>query len=388
MKARIKDFISGKMGELMEVCKFLYENPEISSLEFKAAKLLSDKLEQNGFFVQRGIHSLDTAFRAEYDSGKAGPVIALFCEYDALPEIGHGCGHNLISAMSLGAALSLRPAFDAMGGKLVVFGTPAEETNGAKVKMTDEGAFEGIDAAMMVHPNPVTEASGGSLAMDALEFRFTGKTAHAATSPEMGINALDAVILLFNGVNALRQHVTSDVRIHGIISKGGEAPNIVPDYAEARFYIRARKRNTVDDVVKKVKNCAHGAELMTGAKVSISNFEYSFDNLITNRTMSEIFNKNLKELGETEIGEAKTMSASIDIANVSHVVPCIHPWIGFGDRNLALHTREFAVNTLAECGRQALHRGACAMAMTVVDILESEDIRRAIREEFALSKSM
>jgi amidohydrolase len=383
MKNAIVKEISDRMDEFFELAVCLYNNPELGEEEFRASALLADHLEKCGFDVERGAYGLPTAFRASCGGEKAGAHIALFCEYDALPQIGHGCGHNLIAAMSLGAAVGLRPVLDKTGGKLTVFGTPAEETNGTKGVLADLGAFDGVSAAMMAHPNAVTEESGASLALQPLKFEFFGKAAHAAAKPEKGINALDALLLLFNGINALRQHVLSDVRIHGVITDGGVAPNIVPDYAAAKFYVRAKDKSYLQEVTEKVKRCAEGAAAMTGASYKISFFENAYDNLRTNRALSDLFTANLKALGEEDIFPRSDGVGSIDIGNVSHVAPVIHPWIGIGDPNLVIHTREFAEATVTDRGKETLRQGACALALTAYDVLTSEGNQRNIREEFA-----
>lgn len=382
MKKRITNEISNRMAVLIHISKYLYENPELGNEEYKAVRLLTDYFRENGFAVEEAIYGLSTTFRAAYDSHKEGAHIALFCEYDALPQIGHGCGHNLISAMSAGAALGLKSVLDEIGGKVTVFGSQAEETSGVKGILAEKGAYEGVDAAMMVHPAAVSEESGASLALNAIKFEYFGKAAHAAAIPEQGINALDGVVLLYNGINALRQHVTSDVRIHGIISNGGVAPNIVPDYAEAKFYIRSKSKENLKTVVAKVKECAEGASRMTGAKVKISKFENPYDDLRTNKTLSALFSANLSELGETEIKPAGDGIGSIDMGNVSHVVPVIHPWIGVGDASLIIHSKEFAEHTVTRQGETTIYRGACALAMTACDVITSKEIQQRIKEEF------
>lgn len=370
------------MDELVQISKRLYDEPELSGEEYKSSELVAEAICRHGFTVEKGIYDIKTAFRAEYNSKKSGITVALFCEYDALPGVGHGCGHNLISAISVGAAIGLKSVIDQTGGRILVYGTPAEETSGVKVQLAEYGAFNEVDIAMMVHPNPVTEASGSSLALDALKFQFRGKAAHAAQAPEKGINALDAVILMYNGINALRQHLPSDVKIHGIISHGGEAPNIVPEYAEAKFYIRSAERKYLSTVKEKVLDCARGAARMTGASLEVSNFENSYDNMKTNRVLSEVFNTNLRELGETEINPPGAGIGSIDMGNVSQVVPSIHPWVGIGNAGLVLHTREFAESTVTKKGRALLYKGACAMAATALEVMQSKALQEKIRKEF------
>lgn len=382
MKDIIMNEITGRMDELTEISRYLHANPELGDQEYKAVALLTDYFAKNGFTVENNLYGLSTTFRATYDSRKEGANIALFCEYDALPQIGHGCGHNLISAMSTGAAMGLKAVLNQIGGKITVFGTQAEETSGVKGLLAEKGAYDDITVAMMAHPNAVSEESGTSLALNALKFEYYGKAAHAAAVPEKGINALDGVILLYNGINALRQHVTSDVRIHGIISQGGVAPNIVPDYAEAKFYVRAKDKRYLETVVAKVKECAEGAAKMTGAAVKISNFEFSYDNLRTNKSLSDLFSANLRELGETEIKPASNGIGSIDMGNVSQVVPAIHPWIGVGDTTLVIHSKEFAEHTMTEAGKTTILKGACALALTAWDVITSKENQEKIRTEF------
>ena len=382
MKDLIIKEVKTRLEEFFEIACWLYNNPELGEKEYKAAALLTDYFKKNGFDVEKGIYGLETAFRATCSGKKDGPHIVFFCEYDALPQMGHGCGHNLISAMSTGAAIGLKAVLDETGGRITVFGTPAEETNGVKGVLADMGAYEGVDAAMMAHPNVVTEESGTSLALSALKFEFFGKAAHAAAMPEKGINALDAVILLFNGMNAMRQHVRSDVKIHGIITDGGVAPNIVPDYAAAKFYIRSNDKDNLEDVIAKVKRCAEGAAAMTGAALKISGFENSYDNLRTNQALSSLFTANLKALGEMEVQPPSSSIGSVDIGNVSHIVPVIHPWVGLGNPNLVIHTKEFADYTLTNQGKETLFRGACALALTAWDVMTSEENQAKIKEEF------
>lgn len=385
MKEKIKSEINNLMNDLEKISRFLYENPELGHKEFKASALLADFLQKHNFTVEQGLCGLPTAFKATYNSNKPGPKIAYLCEYDALPGIGHGCGHNLIAAMGVGGALGLKSVIDNIGGSIIVYGTPAEETDGAKVTLAEKGAFEGVTAAMLVHPSGVTRESGSSLALIPYQFEFFGKTAHASGCPEKGINALDAVISTFNNINTLRQYIGKDVRIHGIINEGGKAPNVIPDYASAKFYIRAAKKKQLTDICQKVINCAKAAALSTGAELKISNFELSNDDLRTNSILSKAFNDNLMLLGETEIEKAESPSGSSDMGNVSYIVPSIHPYIGMGNKDLVGHTVEFAACTQTQKGKEALYKGACALALTGYDVITSSDLAEKILEEFNLN---
>ena len=355
-------------AKMCEINDYIYANPELGNEEFKSSSKLIAFLEEHNFTVEKGLLGIETSFRAIYDSKKPGATIGYLCEYDALPEIGHGCGHNMIGVMSSAAGIALSKVIDEIGGKIIVYGTPAEETNGAKVVFAEEGIFDELDVAMLVHPSDVNMKSGTTQALYPLEFRYKGKTAHAASCPQNGVNALNSVIQLFNGIDALRQHVTPDVRMHGIIVKGGVAANIVPDEAVAQFYFRAATKETLDDILEKVKRIAEGAALMTGATLEMERYEFPNDNLVTNENLSEAFNENLRALGITEIKPPKS-SVSSDIGNVSHKVPTIHPYIQVSSCKAPGHTVELAEATVSDLGHERLLTGAMALAYTGYDVL-------------------
>ncbi|MBC5625553.1 M20 family metallopeptidase [Clostridium sp. NSJ-49] len=359
---------------LCEISDYIYENPELGNEEYKAVEVLTKLLKEHNFSVEEKYLDMDTAFKATFDSGKPGLTVGYLCEYDALPGIGHGCGHNMIGTISAGAGIALSKIIDQVGGKIIVYGTPAEETNGAKVIMVEKGAFDELDCAMMVHPNDKTYASGTSSALYPIQFTFKGKTAHAASCPEQGINALNAVIQLFNGIDALRQHVTKDVLMHGIITEGGVAANIVPERAVAQFYIRAAKKATVTEVLEKVKNIARGAALMTGCELEMDRYELPYDDLNTNEVLSEAFNENLRSLGITEIHAPKTGGGSSDIGNVSYVTPTIHPYISISNCEIRGHSRELAKATTESLGHERLLTAVLALAYTGYDVLTKKVI--------------
>lgn len=369
--------------DLFHISKQLYDHPELGDEEYESMELLVNYLRSHDFEVETGLVDRPTSFRAEFKGEKDGPTIAFLAEYDALPGIGHGCGHNLIATMAIGAGVVLSKQLNEIGGKVVVLGTPAEETNGAKVPMSDQGTFDDIDVAMMVHPAGESEESGATLAMDAIQFAYTGKAAHAAAAPENGINALDAVIQLFNGINALREHVPDDIRMHGVISEGGQAANIVPERAVAQFYFRAEKREDLDEVLKKVTNIADGAALMTGATVEMSNYEISYDNMITNQALSDAFTKNLKSISPRPVKPAAKPGGSADMGNVSQVVPAIHPYVGMNDANLNFHTTAFADQTITDDGREAITSAVLSLAQTGYDVIKNKDLFQAIKEGFS-----
>lgn len=388
MKQTIIDAIDQHKKTFEEISIYIGENPELGHEEFKASAVLIKTLLEHDFKVEREFCGLPTAFRAVFDSGKEGPVIGFMSEYDALPEVGHACGHNLIGTMGIAAGIGLSKVLAETGGKVIVYGTPAEETKGGKVTMAEEEIFAELDVAMMVHPLDNNMKSGSSLAMDAIQFEFFGKAAHAAASPHMGINALDAVLQTFNSINALRQHITSDARIHGIIPEGGKAANVVPDYAVAQFYVRAAKREYVNELVEKVKKCAEGAALQTGATLTVSNYEFSYDDMITNDTLSEAFNKELVSLGipEGEIYEQRDGSGSLDMGNVSQAVPSIHPYIKICNEAYACHTHEFREAAMTNQAREAMIVGAKSMALTGYEVLTNPVLLQQIKDEFNRNK--
>ncbi len=357
--------------KLCEISDYIYKNPELGNQEYKSVEVLTSFLKEHNFEIEKELLGIETAFRAIYDTKKEGPTIGYLCEYDALPSIGHGCGHNMIGAMSAGAGVILSKVIDKVGGRIIVYGTPAEETNGAKVILAEEGVFDELDVAMMAHPADITAKSGTSMALYPLQFTYKGKTAHAASCPEDGINALNSVIQLFNGIDALRQHVTPDVRMHGIITNGGVAANIVPGEATAQFYFRADKKETLDDLLIKVKKIAEGAALMTGATLEMTRYELPNDNLITNENLSEAFTENLKALGITDIHESRQCGSS-DIGNVSHKTPTIHPFIGITNCPITSHTVEMADATTTKLAHERLLIGALALAYTGYDVLTNK----------------
>ncbi|MCX6659631.1 MAG: M20 family metallopeptidase [Candidatus Bathyarchaeota archaeon] len=398
-KRLVSERIEVLKPKILQISHFIFENPELGLSEFKASELLSTELRRHGFSVEMGVAGLPTAFKAS--KGKTGePAIGLIAEYDALAALGHACGHNIIAASAVGAALGLAEFLEETRGRLVVFGTPNEEGSTAegkgliepesqvrgKVKMVEAGCFNDIDAAMMIHPYVKTTLTPEFLALTPLRIAFKGKPAHAAAAPEKGINALDAVILTFNAINALRQHIRSDVRIHGIVTEGGEAPNIVPEKASALFYLRASDKKYLDEVLKRVKGCAEGSALATGATLDFRPSPYSLANMLTNSVLCRIFEKNLGELGETvDQMEKHEHLGSSDIGNVSQIIPTIHPLVAVGPRNLAIHSHEFAKAAISESGDRALILAAKAMAFTCVDLFADREIFSQMRKELHAS---
>ena len=379
---KLENKFSEIFGDLKELNEYIYKNPELGRKEFKACEAHKNLLKKYGFEVEENYIGIPTAYLAKYSSGKKGIKIGYLAEYDALPEIGHGCGHNILGTTSIGAGILLKEYIDEFGGEVLIFGTPAEETFGAKVDMAEAGCFDDIDVAMISHPTGKNhEKSGTSQAMEALQFTFRGKTAHAAGDPYNGINALDGVIQFFNSINALRQQTKTSARIHGIISNGGEAANIIPDLAVSNFYIREATTKEMLKLSERVKNCAKGAALATGTSLEIENYEYTFKHLVTNEKLSSIYTKNLELQGIKDIPMSDPTGSS-DCGDVSHHCPTIHTYFPISKCELTGHSLEFAKATITEEAYKGMKEAIFALVMTGKDILENENLLKEIKDEF------
>lgn len=380
--------IEDELGkEIEEVCDFIFNNPELGNEEYISSKYLVDKMKEYGFDTIYPYCNIDTAFRAELGDNN-GPTIAFLAEYDALPGYGenkepaHACGHNWIAASTLGACMVLSKLKEKFKRKIVLIGTPAEESTGGKCDLVKGGAFDDIDVCYQMHIEAFNNINCKALAMDSIEFTFKGVAAHAASHPHMGVNALDAVQLTFAGINALRQHVKSDVRIHGIVSDGGEAANIVPEKASCKFYIRASERSYLNEVTKKVINCAKGAELMTGAKLTYRNFENPFDNIINNKVLQDITKNNLIEVGITDILEGKDGPVgSTDIGNVSQVCPTMYTEIALDINPMVyVHENEFLNYANSKEAYDKLHKSVKAMVGCALEIYLEDGLLDEIKK--------
>lgn len=381
LKDSVVRAVDSQKKALIELSLKIFNHPELAFNEVEASNLLKDYLQKQGFEVESGIAGLPTAFRARYGKGK--PRIAFLAEYDALPGLGHGCGHNLIGAIAAGGATASRLAIDKYGGSVEVIGTPAEEGSGGKVIMLEKGVFSDIDCALLVHPGSRNAPLTGALACITLQVEFFGKEAHAAAKPEEGINALEAMILAFNSINSLRQHMKDSSRIHGIITHGGDAPNVVPGHTAATFLVRAEQDSYLDILGDKVLNCFKGASQATGAKLEYRWEGVRYAALKANKTLAEIFGKNLETLHRTlEPYELRGGFGSTDMGNVSSVVPAIHPSIAIAPKTVSTHSKEFAAAASSEPGFEGLIDGARALAMTAVDLLERPENLQAVKEEF------
>ena len=380
LKLKAKDGVELQRQQLIQLSLNIHDNPELGFEEEKASAWLTGYLEDNEFHVERGIAGVATAFRATY--GQGSPRIALLAEYDALPKIGHGCGHNIIAASAVGAAVGSKPIIDRLGGNIVVLGTPGEEVFGGKLDMVQAGVFKEIDVAMIVHPGVRNVVTMQALACTGVEAEFFGQPAHASAEPHKGVNALEAMILAFTSINSLRQHIKEEARIHGIITDGGEAPNIVPAHSAAEFYVRAPDNEYLDELKSKVSNCFIGASTASGARLEYHWDDIAFDSMKNNETLAELFKQNLESLGRhVEAFNPEFGLGSTDMGNVSQVVPSIHPTIAIASPEVLGHTPEFAAAAASEAGHEGLMDAANALAMTVADILQPEMLDE-IRQEF------
>jgi len=382
LKGRVCEAVDRLEEKLRGVSRFIYENPELKFEEVRAAKLLADELAAAGFDVRLGAAGLDTAIVATHPEVSDGPTVAIIGEYDALPGIGHACGHNLIAAAGLGAALAVGTVKGDLPGRLVFFGTPGEEGGGGKVIMAEAGLFDGVDAAMMFHPASHTVVDWGSLAITEVNIEFFGKAAHASGSPEKGVNALDAVIQTFNSLNALRQHIKDGSRIHGVITDGGAKPNIVPEHASANFYVRAEENDYRDELLEKLRACAEGAALATGARLKFELVGHSYKAMKPNRILGDAFVRNLASLGWGLNPPKDRSMGSTDMGDVSQLVPSIHAYLQICPEDVAGHSREFAAAAGSEEGARAMLAAAKGLAMTAVDVLSDPRMSELMWEEF------
>lgn len=372
--------IEANREAIIRLSATIHDNPELGHQEEKASKLLAIRLKKLGYHVRTGVADMDTAFIAE--KGEGTPIIGILAEYDALPGIGHACGHNLIAGAAYGAAVGLSEVIDEIEGTVVIYGTPAEEgvveNAGGKVIMLDE--IKRSDAALMVHPGPEWGSYGSTKARESFLVEFFGKSSHAGAAPEKAINALEGVLLTFQGINALRQHLESEIRIHGIIKNGGESANTIPDYASAHLYVRAPTMPSLEETYDKVKNIVKGAELATGAKSKITKVANTYANRIPNKVLSDLFRENIALEGVIypEELEVKKSGASTDLGNVSQEIPALSARINIGD--VVLHSPEAAEMTGTQKAYDAMIKGAKALAYTTMDLLTKKELDKAKQE--------
>jgi len=381
LKNLVVSEIDTRRRQLSNLSLKIHSSPELAFHEVRAAAWLTEYLAKNDFSVEQGICELPTAFRGSYGDGQ--PVIAILAEYDALPKVGHACGHNLIAASAVGAGVASRLAVDRFGGRVVVIGTPGEEMYGGKAIMVERGAFDSVDIAMIIHPGVVDTAVIRALACQTLDVEFIGRSAHAAAQPETGINALEAMIQSFTAINSLRQHIKDSARIHGVITDGGEAANIVPAHSAGTFFVRAEDNNYLDELKERVINCFTGAAIASGAELKYRWSEVRYASMRNNMVLAEIFGNNMQSLGRKMLlVNTGRNFGSTDMGNVSHQVPSIHPFVAIAPADVLIHSPQFALAAASEEGVKGLLDAAKAMAMTVVDLLANPEMVTRVKEEF------
>jgi amidohydrolase len=367
---------------LLDLSRDLHAHPELSLQETRSALRLQEMLRGEGFSVEPGVAGLPTAFVARRAGSTAGPRIAFLAEYDALPGIGHACGHNLIAAAGVGAGLALARLAGDLPGEIVVMGTPAEETIGGKCLMVKAGCFRGIDAALMVHPGAEWRVEADSLACISLEVIFTGREAHAVAWPEKGINALDALVQLFVAVEMLRKRQGRDVFIPGVILEGGVRPNIVPARAVGHFSLRAPSSPARDRVRDDFERAVAGIAAASGCGFTVRATDEPYDDMVTSRALAAVFRNHLLAEGITPVDGPRANKGSLDMGNVSRVVPSLHPFIAICDRDVPSHSEGFARASVSPRGEEALLTAVRALALTGLDLLTRPELLEQARDEF------
>lgn len=382
-KDRIDQVVADHAATLIDASHRIHAHPELGFEEQHAHDVLTAVLEDAGLSVTRGAYDLPTAFEAVAGSG--GPRIAVLCEYDALPGIGHACGHNIIGTAGAGAGIAAAALAEELGGTVVVLGTPAEEGGGGKVFLAERGAFEGIDAALMVHPAGIDLARFGAIAIQQVEVTYHGRAAHAAAAPQAGRNALDAAVLGYVNVAALRQHIRPDERIHGIFTEAGEAPNVVPARAAATWYVRSPTVRGLQKLKSRVLACLEAGAAAAGCTMEHVWLDPAYADMVDNDPMIDLYRENLARTGR-ELVEPRSLDAivgSTDMGNISHLVPSIHPMIAVSPPTVAIHTADFVRFARAEEGDRAVLDGARAMAATVADLWAKPGALDATKAAFA-----
>lgn len=386
-REKIRKFVEEHLTTYQDIALQIHANPEVSDFEFFASKTLSEQLKKEGFEIELPAAGNRTGFAAYYKSGKPGPVAVFLAEYDALAGLGHGCGHNIFGATSALAGAALKQVIDEVGGEVRVYGTPGEEggQNGsAKGSFVREGYFKDADFALCTHPggSPEHTLSARNYACAPVDIEFHGKSAHAAGDPQDGINALDAQILVYNGISVLRQQLTDRIRIHGVIVEGGSAPNVIPDYTRSKWYIRATDIETLHELKKKVENIVQGAALATGCTGSLKLYQNLVENMVVTPSFDAVYEKNLALFGEKITHKPDKIEAgSSDVGNVSQVVPTIQTYISISDTKIAGHSPDFVKAAASEKGLKAIGLGAGVLAFTALDLLEDPELLEKIRED-------
>jgi amidohydrolase len=380
-KAAAQAAVEAIAPDLMRISTEIHDHPELAYKEFRAYAQLVPFLKQQGFAMQDHAYGMETAFRGEWGDGPV--TIGICAEYDALPEIGHACGHNLIATVGAGAASALAKALDPSDARIVILGTPAEELYGGKIKMIDAGCFDDIDVAMMAHPAPVDIADAPMFGVAHVDVEYHGKAVHASVFPEQGINALDAIVTAYQAIAQLRQHIRRDARLHGIITHGGDAANIVPERTKATFYVRSLKPWYLEELKKRVQACFEAGALASGCTMTVDWHEDAeYAPMKNNRTMSDAYRRNGEALGKQFIELRDISTGSSDMGNVSQVVPSIHPNFGVGAPAFT-HSPEFTAVAATDSAHAAMVQTAKALALTAIDLALDGDLLRRAKAEFA-----
>ncbi len=381
-RAGIGSAVDGLMAELWALASFLHEHPELSGEEFQAREHVVTYLRAKGFQCTTGVAGIETAFVA-WKGERRRPAVGFIAEYDALPELGHACGHNLIAASAVGAAVALASACPELSGQICVIGTPAEETSKLHVKQTmlDHGVFDELDIALMMHPSDRTTTMGRNLAVDSVEFRFGGRPAHASKYPHLGASALDAALLTMTALEFLREHVRSDVRLHGIITDGGLRPNIVPEHAALEYMVRAENRSYLNEIKERVINCARAGALATGTELAVC-YEAGNDNKLLVPLLSDLLLAEASQVGADQILEPEKELGSTDFGNVSHRLPAATLKVAFVPAGTPGHTRTWTEAAKSGQARKAIEVAAKAMALATERILANPQLLEGIRAQF------
>ncbi len=377
--------------ELLTVSHSIHANPELAFKEHHAARTLVAALQAQGIEARTGVYTLETAIEADLITQGSGPRVAILAEYDALPGIGHSCGHNLIATSALGATLGLQTVANKLPGNVRFLGTPAEERGGGKELMARAGAFKGIDAAMMIHPAGMNMASMPCICVAEVKVIYHGRSAHASAMPHKGLNALDALLLAYQAISNLRQHIRSTERIHGIITEGGLAPNIVPERTVGEFYVRAANAKALAALKPRVQACFEAGAMGTGCTVDIQWAGVDYLDLNTNWPLADRFQAHAEALGRTFVPKEQLIGApsgSTDMGNVSYLVPSIHPMVASAPTNVVIHHPDFAKWAGSEMGDRAAIDGAKSLALTALDYLLSPDLQQESTRAFKLSRGL
>ena len=386
LKRRVCEAVDGMREELLRVSHAIHARPELAFEEHEAAALLVATLQAAGLPVKAGAFGLPTAFEAE--AGEGPTCVALLAEYDALPEIGHACGHNLIATASVGAGLALASLGAGLPGRVRILGTPAEERGGGKELMARRGALDGVHAALMIHPASVNLVNMPCMCLAEVEAVYRGRAAHAAAMPERGVNALDGLVHAYQALAALRQHIRSSERIHGIITDGGQAPNIVPEHAAGQFYVRAANSEALAALKERVEACFRAGALASGAELTLRWGEVDYMDIRFNAALAESFQANAETLGREFVPMDQlppSLAGSTDLGNVSQRVPSIHPMLACAPLHCTIHNPEFERYAGSEQGDAAALDGAKALAMTALDFFCDEELRSRARNLFEVA---